>query len=422
MMRSTLTAISLCLSTLGLAALGLTACSSGSNTAPPIAVVPPPPPPPPPPPSTVGPADCVSGMAAGFACDGLNLAKRVTPADLGGVNGNDIWGWVDPANSDEYALMGMTNGTTFVRVTDPQNPVIVGRLATETTTAPWRDIKVYQNHAFIVADGAGAHGMQIFDLTKLRGVSDNRVFTQDTHYSGVTNSHNVVINEDSGYAYLVGTNTCDEGLHIIDIRTPTSPAFVTCHDAQPETHDAQCVNYIGPDPDYTSAEICIGSNADSIGVTDVSVKSAPATISNIAYPGLGFVHQAWLDDSHRYLIVNDETDETGQGVNTSTIVLDLLDLDNPVYLYTHRGSKASIDHNLYIIGTKVYESNYTAGLQILEFTGLASDSFTETAFFDTHPESDAATFNGAWSVYPYFPSGNIIVSDIERGLFILTPQ
>lgn len=414
-MRQTLSAI-----TLSLCTIGIVSCGGGGSSPnpPPVQVTPPPPLPP----SNFGPADCVNGLAAGFSCRGFNLAKRVPNADMGGTTGNDIWGWTDPLDGHEYALMGQTDGTAFVRVTDPLNPVFVGRLPTATIESPWRDIKVYNDHAFIVADRSNDHGMQIFDLTKLRAVNDGRNFTADARYTGVTSAHNIVINEQSAHAYIVGSNTCDEGLHILDISTPTAPNFQACHRDQPETHDAQCVNYIGPDPDYAGREICIGSNADSIGITDVTNKTSPQTVSNTVYPNLGFVHQTWLDDTHRYLIVNDETDETGQGVNTSTIVLDLLDLDAPTYLYTHRGTKAAIDHNLYIVGTKVYESNYTAGLQLLEFTGLASNTFTETAFFDTHPESDAATTDGAWSVYPFFPSGNIIVSDIQRGLFILTPQ
>ncbi len=418
MKNTFLLTLSLCLS-----GLIVTACGgSGSSTTSTVQPTPAPPTTPPTSSSSVGPATCTNGKADGFDCNGFNLAKRVPNEDMGGTTGNDIWGWTDPANGDEYALMGQTDGTAFVRITDPQNPVFVGRLPTATIASPWRDIKTYNNYAFIVADRSNDHGMQIFDLTKLRGVTDGRNFTADARYTEVTSSHNVAINENNGHAYIVGSNTCDEGLHIVDITTPTTPVFKACHNDQPETHDAQCLSYSGPDPDYVGKDICIGSNASSIGVTDVTDSSNPITVSNISYPNLGYTHQAWLDDTQRYLIVNDETDETSQNVNTGTIVIDMLDLDNPVYLYTHRGTKASIDHNLYIIDTKVYEANYTAGLQLLEFTGLASDTFTETAFFDTHPESDAATYDGAWSVYPYFASGNIIVSDIQRGLFILTPQ
>ena len=133
-------------------------CSGGNNSNTTAA-----PPPPPPPGLSNGPDSCSSGMAGDFACSGLSLRKRVSNDAMGGGAGNDIWGWVDALTGNEYALMGLTNGTAFVDVTDPDNPVFLGHLATNTTEADWRDIKVYMDYAFIVADGAGAHGMQVFD-------------------------------------------------------------------------------------------------------------------------------------------------------------------------------------------------------------------------------------------------------------------
>jgi choice-of-anchor B domain-containing protein len=403
-----------------LLACGLTACGGSSGTTPtPVVVTPPPPPPP----TTFGegPAVCAAGKADGFDCNGVDLQKHVTLAALGATAGNDSWGWVDPVDGTEYALMGLDNGTAFVRLTDPQNPVIAGTLPTQSVAAAWRDIKVYQNHAYIVADNAGAHGIQVFDLTRLRGSTTNQTFAADTVYNGIENAHNIVINEDSGFAYAVGTNTCGEGLHMVDISTPLNPTFAGCHFVG-DTHDAQCVNYMGPDADYAGAEICFSSDGSSVGISDVSNKGAPVTLSQSIYPNLGFVHQAWVDDSHTYLVVNDELDERDFGQATSTIVLDISDLDNPIHLYTHGGTTNSIDHNLYIIGTRIFESNYTSGLQILDFTDLATDTFVETAFFDSHPDNDGTTFNGAWNVYPFLPSGNLIISDIDRGLFIVKPQ
>ena len=406
-----------------LIAIGLTACGgSSNNTPPPVNVTPPPPPPPPPPPTFgFGPATCVNGKADGYDCVAVDLEKHVSLADMGGGDGNDIWGWTDPADGAEYALMGRTTGTSFVRITDPKNPVIVGNLPTQTIESNWRDIKVYQNYAFIVADNAGAHGMQVFDLDNLRGSSTNQTFTADAVYSQFTNAHNLVINEDSGFAYAVGTNTCEEGLHMIDISTPLSPSFVGCHEGG-DTHDSQCVNYIGPDADHTGKEICFSSNSDTVGIADVSTKAAPVQIAQFTYPNLSFVHQAWLDETHSYLIVNDELDERDRGQNTSTIIIDVSDLDNPRHLYTHAGTTQAIDHNLYVVGNKLFEANYRAGLQILEYTDLATDTLVETAGFDTYPADDATGFDGAWSVYPFFASGTVIVSDIDRGLFILKPQ
>ena len=177
-------------------------CSSGDNgntTAPP-------PPPPPPPELSTGPDSCSGGMAGDFACSGISLRKRVPNDAMGGGDGNDIWGWVDAQTDNEYALMGLTNGTAFVDVTDPDNPVFLGHLATNTTEAAWRDIKVYLDHAFIVADGAGAHGMQVFNLTRLRTAVPPESFMADAIYDGFENAHNLAINEATGYAYAVGTN------------------------------------------------------------------------------------------------------------------------------------------------------------------------------------------------------------------------
>ena len=339
--------------------------------------------------------------------------------DMGGVAGNDVWGWADPTTGSEYALMGMSDGTAFVDVTDPENPVFLGRMPTATTSSSWRDIKVYLNHAYVVADGAGAHGMQVFDMTRLRGVMAPQTFSPDVIYGDFANAHNLAINEGSGYAYAVGTNTCNEGLHIVDIRTPVNPVFAGCHSAF-DTHDTQCVNYVGPDPDHAGQEICFSSAEDRVEIADVSLKGAATTISTFVYPDLGFVHQAWLTEDHRFLLVGDEADETTFGVPTRTQVLDVSDLDLPTFVFAYEASTSTIDHNLYVLGNRVFEANYTSGLRVLEFTDLANQQMSEIAFFDTFPGSDAAVFDGAWSVYPYLPSGNLIVSDVSNGLFVLS--
>jgi choice-of-anchor B domain-containing protein len=368
-----------------------------------------------------GPADCVGGDADGFACSGISLRARTPLADLGGTRGNDIWGWADPLTGDEYALMGLSNGTAFVRITDPDNPVVLGRLPTQTTSSTWRDIKVYSDHAFIVADGAGAHGMQVFDLTRLRGLAAPQTFSADVVYGDFQNAHNLAINTSTGFAYAVGTNTCGHGLHMIDITSPNNPMFAGCH-AAADTHDTHCVTYQGPDVDHVGSEICASSNEDHVELADVSIKAAPQTLATRNYPQLGFVHQGWFTDDHRYLLIGDELDESNFNVPTRTHVFDVSDLDAPVYLYAHEAGTPSIDHNLYVLGNRVFEANYTSGLRLLEFGDLAAGELAEIAYFDTFPANDLRAFDGAWSVYPYLPSGNVIVSDVSNGLFVLTVQ
>jgi choice-of-anchor B domain-containing protein len=366
-----------------------------------------------------GPEACTAGSAGNHGCSGISLRKRVSLADMGGVSGNDIWGWVDPATGTEYALMGLNNGVSFVDISDPENPTIIGRLPTQTTSSAWRDIKVYQDHAFIVADAAGAHGMQVFDLSRLADAVPPATFGADAVYTDFGSAHNIAINEDTGFAYVVGSDTCSEGLHMIDVSVPVNPLFAGCHSAF-EVHDTACAVYHGPDADYVDKEICFNAAKDRVEIVDVTVKAAPTTLGMTGYPALAFVHQAWPTEDHRYLFVNDEVDEGSIGGPTRTFVIDIADLDAPAHVYTYEAATTSRDHNLYIVGNRVFQANYTTGLRVLEFMDPGLGEISEVAFFDTFPADDSLAFDGAWSVYPYFPSGNIIVSDISNGLFILT--
>ena len=364
---------------------------------------------------------CANGRAGEYSCSGVSLRSRVTLATMRGGRGNDVWGWVDTQTDQEYALMGMTNGTAFVNVSDPENPRFLGLLPTQTVASAWRDIKVYRDHAYVVADSAGAHGMQVFDLTRLRDSGAAQTFMPDIVYVDFENSHNIAIDEDTGFAYAVGTNTCGHGLHIVDIRTPNNPLFAGCHETV-RTHDTQCVVYQGPDAQHRGREICMSSNENHLEVVDVTVKSAPVTISSTVYAQVGFVHQGWLTEDHRFFLLGDELDELTFSVPTRTLVFDIEDLDSPQHAFTYEAETAATDHNLYVAGNRVFQANYSSGLRILEFTSLANREMMEIAYFDTYPAGDAAGIDGAWSVYPYLASGVILVSDVTNGLFVLSVQ
>jgi choice-of-anchor B domain-containing protein len=271
-----------------------------------------------------------------------------------------------------------------------------------------------------VADNAGAHGMQVFDLTRLRNVANPpEIFTADALYSGFGNAHNIVINEDSGFAYAVGTNTFGGGPHFINIQDPINPIAAGGYSMDGDTHDAQAVTYNGPDSNYTGREIFIGSNGEHLIVLDVTDKTNPIHISSIIYNNLGFVHQGWFTKDLAYFMVGDELDELRSGINTRTIVIDLSDLDNPIVHMEYLGPSTAIDHNGYVNGDLFYQASYTAGVQILNLADIGNENISKVGFFDTYPENNSTSFHGAWNVYPYFESGNIIISDIKRGLFII---
>ena len=368
---------------------------------------------------------CTNGTAGSYPCNGYDLLLHVSLADLGGGEGNDSWGWTDTTTGKEYAIMGLTNGTSFIDITDTDNPVILGKLPTATVNSSWRDIKVYKDHAFIVSE-ASNHGMQVFDLTRLRNPGTTpQTFTADTHFTEFGSAHNIVINEDTGYAYPVGTSrsgTYKGGPLFINIQDPKNPISEGGWGTDNYSHDAQVVTYNGPDSDYTGKEILIGSNENEVVIVDITDKTNPQNISSISYSNIGYTHQGWFTDDHTYFLLGDELDEQNFGFNTKTVVFDFTDLDNPILHFNYNGPTPAIDHNGYVKGNTFYLANYTAGVRFLDITNISGKNMTETGFFDTYPSNNGASFNGVWNVYPYFESGKIVVSDINTGLFILKKQ
>ena len=364
---------------------------------------------------------CVNGLAAGlYPCDNIDLYATMGVNQVGGGDMNDIWGWTDPLDGKEYVLLGRTNGTAFIDISNPTSPVYLGNLNTNTVSSLWRDIKVYGNHAFIVSE-AGGHGMQVFDLTKLRNVTNPPVnFSADAVYTGFGNAHNIVINEATARAYGVGTNTASGGLHIVDISNPLNPTILGTFSQDGYTHDAQVVTYIGPDAQYQGKEIAFACNENTITIVDVDDPTDATLISTEGYSGSAYTHQGWLTEDHKYFVVGDELDEQQSGVNTRTYFFNVEDLNNPFLAGTYTATTSAIDHNLYIKDGIAYQSNYRAGLRLLDVSNAPNAE--EVGFFDLYPSSDAASFNGTWSNYPYFASGVVAVSHIEEGLFLLMPD
>lgn len=383
---------------------------------------------------------CVDGSAAGFPCRDVDLFSHLPIHAIGGSDGtelNDIWGWTDPETGREYAVVGRSDGTAFVDISDPAFPHYIGELPShDSTKSIWRDIKVIKSHAVVVSDhprgpgGRDFHGMQIFDLTRLRGAQDAPVtFEANLVYDGFKRAHNVVVNEETGFVYAVGSETCGGGLHMIDFADPLEPAFAGCfahsgtgRRATGYTHDAQCVIYQGPDAQYQGREICFGSNETHVSIADVTDKANPFPLSIAAYPDVQYTHQAWLTPDHRFLLLDDELDE-GQSPDvkrTRTLIFDVEDLDDPQLVTEYFGQATSIDHNQYVVGDRVYQANYTSGLRILDISDIRNPR--ESGFFDTYPQDDALGFLGAWSTYPFFASGVVVVSSINEGLFVLDPR
>lgn len=378
---------------------------------------------------------CQSGLAGAYECENVDLLSFLPIDQIGGAPGEwvtDLWGWTDPQTSREYALVGRTGGAAIIDVTNPTLPVYLGYVPANPTNV--RDLKVYKDHLFFVGDIAGDHGLVIFDLTRLRDVAPPPLeLPADTVYRGIASAHNLIIDTESGFAYPVsvsgGGETCGGGLHMVDIREPLQPTFAGCFVddtqgliASGRTHDGQCVIYNGPDERFQGRQICFASNEGALRIVDVTDKENPKPIAAATYPRLAYTHQGWLTENHRYLYVNDELDElVGMTDRTRTLIWDVSELDDPVLVGEHRGSSAATDHNLYVKDNRMYQANYESGLHVFDISDPTRP--VEVGRFDTTPGvANPPGFSGAFSAYPFFDSGTVIVSSIGEGLFVVRPS
>jgi choice-of-anchor B domain-containing protein len=357
------------------------------------------------------------GERGSFPAVGVTLMSWLPLNNFPGnhSSGNDCWGYVSPSGR-EYAIMGLEKGYGFVEITDPANPVIVASITGPTSL--WHDVKVVGTYAYGVSEGGA--GVQVIDLSDIDNGNVTLVRNQQT--GGHSTTHNIIANPDAGTLYLAGANVGNGGLINLSLADPTRPTVANGW-TDMYVHDACVVTYEeGP---YAGREIAFccsgfngGWNSTGLRIVDVTDKNNMFTIASYFYTSPAYSHQVWLTPDKHYAYLDDELDEQdGLVATTTTRIIDISDLSNPTQVGTFTSGSTSIDHNLYVRDQYIFESNYTSGLRVFD----ASDPLhpTQIAYFDTIAANDSPIFNGTWSVYPYFPSGTVILSDMARGLFIL---
>ncbi|CEJ92844.1 hypothetical protein VHEMI08472 [[Torrubiella] hemipterigena] len=389
---------------------------------------------------------CVNGKAGEYSCNNIDLLDHLTYQQQGSNEreGNDIWGWTSP-DGREFAIVGHSDGTGFVEVLPGGQLKFIARLPTQTGSSIWRDMKVIDHHVYIGSEAQG-HGVQIFDLNKLLDIKTPKTFDIKKDltalYTGVGSSHNIVANPETKSIFIVGAGrnggctASNGGLVMLDVADPSKPKLTGCNGKDGYVHDAQCVVYRGVDKKFQGHEICFGYNEDTLTIYDVTNRTSSAIISRVTYDGFNgkgaYTHQGWnIDKDFKYLLLDDEQDEmkragVGQDSHTTTYIFDISSLANPTYTGQYKSPIQSIDHNQYIIDGISYQANYGSGLRVVDARSVLQDptgaQMTELANFDCYPEDDddsKAEFFGAWSVYPYFKSGTVVINCIERGLFAL---
>lgn len=427
----------------------------------------------------------------------MEFLSQIDPDDLGAepVPGvwakgmmNDLWGWTSP-NGQEYALATNSGGIAVVRVTDPENPQFLGEIQSQAASNfgnIWGDPATFGNYAYFVTEIVDSK-VVIADLSGLDGLgpasSPSDTLAVPTFFwtgGGYRSSHNIRVNEDSGYAYIAGVrlaagaanNAC--GLDrpprfntlILDLNSdPTNPTVAACVPNAGE-HDFYIVNYTGPDADHQGQEIAfVFDGRDREGqaagnpvggktlIWDVTDKNNIIPLASFRLSGLVFSHNGWTTDEQDFLFIGDEIDELvlagwsassafAQPVadptnkpQTGTYIVDISDLDNPDVAGAQRYTDGTIglDHNFVVEGDKFYLASYTSGTRVLQINRDENGnvSLSPLAHMDTEPrlqenilnieqeEHFSSSFLGQWGIYKFPGSDTIIASDINNGLVVM---
>jgi choice-of-anchor B domain-containing protein len=439
--------------------------------------------------------------------ENMRFLSQIAPDELGALpvpgvwakgQMNDIWGWTSPAG-EEYALATNSGGIAFVRVTDPENPVYVGRIESPLPFDIgniWGDGATFGRYGYFTneivfretVDGeteivAGSE-IVVVDLSALDALGpapsadfDLPAPTFTFSGGGYQSAHNIYINEETGFAYVAGVrlapgaanNAC--GLEqpprfntlIYDLNTnPVDPDVAACVPNKGE-HEFYTVNYTGPDPDHQGKEIAFVFDGrdrnlpvgERIGgfteIWDVTDKGNIQVLASFRVPGLVFSHDGWTTEEQDFLFIGDEVDELVQAgwsattsfaqpvaeptnkPQTGTYIIDIRDLDSPVFVERFTDGTVGLDHNGLVKGDKLYIASYTSGTRVLQIERDQDGTvgLSPFAHMDTEPrlqenilninqeERFGSAFLGQWGIYPLFESGTIIASDINNGLIVM---
>ena len=424
----------------------------------------------------------------------MRFLSQIDPEDLGALEVpgvwakgmmNDIGGWTSPGG-EEYALATNSGGIAIVRVTDPENPEYLGRVASQNPfdfRNIWGDPATFGNYAYFTTEIDGS-GIVIIDLSGADALTatvdpfaDLPLPSVIVAPGGYDGAHNIVINETTGYAYVAGAhleegaanNACGTeeparfNTLILDLNpNPMAPTVAACIDDAGE-HDFHVVNYNGPDTDHQGKEILFvfdgrdregQAGGNPVGgktlIWDVTDKNNIVELASFRIPGNVFSHNGATTVEQDFLFVGDEIDELvtanwafsgiftqppdepTKKARTGTYVVDIRDLDNPVFFQRFENDTVGIDHNFQVVGDKLYIASYTSGTRVLQIGRDGNDDVVleEIGTMDTEPrlpgriininqeEKFGSAFLGQWGIF-VFDSGTIIASDINNGLIVM---
>lgn len=331
---------------------------------------------------------------------------------------NEVWGWVNPQDGREYALIGSHKGVHIIDVSDPYHPYQAAFVKGRSENVINRDIKTQGKYAYAFADQR-LGSLQVWDMSYLPDsvhiVYDDYMYADYEKKDTVFNlAHAIFIEKDR--LYITTPKLKDgnhdisiHGLAVLDISKPEFPIVKkTFHQ---DIYGRLHALYVRNDTAYLNA----GWDG-ALRIVDMRDLDNPVTIGVFeGYPYSGFNHTGWLSDTGKIYVMADET------WGSPMKVVDLKDPSNPKLLsllnpYMVYDSNA-IAHNQFIVGQYSVNSHYYDGVQIYDISDPKNPVMA--GYYDTYPEANTRTFKGCWGVYPFLPSGNLLASDMQTGLYIL---
>ena len=388
-------------------------------------------------------SNCVQGTAGAFPCRNLDFWSQIPLAQFSSrpVSAANVWGFVDLNDNREYAVLGLRNGTAIVEVTDPANPREV--VTIPGNASPWREVKVYQvrdnvaqrwrAYAYVTTEASNS-GLQTIDMSGLpltAGLASTNLDTSSQHTLYVSNvdySTNAALPGMTPVLYLAGSNVNGGSWRAYSLANPSFPQFVSGAPTTHYMHDSTSLVVTGTRatqqcaPGHDPCELLVDFDVDAVELWDVTNKLQPVLLSTATNPNNRYIHSGWPTASGSHVIFHDELEEIQLGLPTRLYTLDLANLRAPTVQVSYTGPTTTTDHNGYMRGTNYYLSHYRRGIVV--YDAANPNALVEIASFDNYlaPSSNIAGTDGTWGVYPFLPSGNLLVSDIENGLFVLRDQ
>jgi choice-of-anchor B domain-containing protein len=387
-------------------------------------------------------AQCTQGIAGQFPCRNLDFQSQVSLAQLSSapISAANVWGFVDLNDNREYAVLGLRNGTAIVEVTDPTSPREV--VTIPGNPSPWRELKIYQvfdssanrwrAYAYVTTEAANS-GVQTIDLSGLPQtavLASTNLDTSSQHTLYVSNidyATNTALPGLQPVLYVAGSNSSGGSWRAYSLANPAAPQLVGSAPSTRYMHDSTSFVVTGARaaecaPQHDPCEVLVDFNVDQVELWDVTNKVQPVLLGAATNPNNRYIHSGWPTADGLHVIFHDELEEVQLGLTTRLYTLSLASLRSPTVQVSHTGSTTTTDHNGYMRGSYYYVSHYRRGVVV--FDASDPNQLVEVAHFDNYvtPSTNIAGTDGTWGIYPFLPSGNLLVSDIENGLFVLRDQ